>query len=451
MSAVSEAAAGERPWVNPFALRAAMEFPALDAIFSRRSRRFALGAELSGPLGYRSNARPLALSTEEEAVLVAAATGITGVAYDEWPFTDSDGQGTGADKLTSYTGRTYPSPLGTHGTEVFWTNDEGVFLLPQRDVQPEHHRQLQNHGERHDLYGQAVKLADRRLDVPRRTPNLFALNHWIVNTEGSTLFIPIADVTRQCISAMLLYFDSPHRYYIRDPRLNGDPLAPLVREGWFDRSHPVDLWDFERWQMVDMNGVEAGLVIQNLLIATQALGLGGHPFSGGKGRVTMGGTELWHAAGGEGEAGSLGFEFHEIPDDAPLGSGERIPVGLPGLFEGYLPPFHDSMNDAVDAVVALRWGGEGIFSSPESHRIPWSERAVAHGVPRPAPEAIEATKLLCSYIWETYGRFPATIDPFLTTVWYQAHHLDVEFYEQHYPPDTLPAHVREHQRLWHGH
>ena len=73
-----------------------------------------------------------------------------------------------------------------------------------------------------------------------------------------------------------------------------------MRDGWFDDGHPVDLWDFERWQMVDMNGVEQGLVVQSLLIATQALGLGGHPFSGGKGRVTMGGEALWHAAGGTG-------------------------------------------------------------------------------------------------------------------------------------------------------
>ena len=28
-------------------------------------------------------------------------------------------------------------------------------------------------------------------------------------------------------------------------------------------------------------------MVQNLMLATQALGVGGHPFSGGKGRVTM--------------------------------------------------------------------------------------------------------------------------------------------------------------------
>jgi hypothetical protein len=248
---------------------------------------------------------------------------------------------------------------------------------------------------------------------------------------------------------MLLYFDDPHRYYIHDPRLGGDPLRPFVRDGWFDASHAVDLWDFERWQMVDMNGVEQGLVIQNLMIATQALGLGGHPFSGGKGRVTMGGERFWHAAGGEGPAGGLGFTFHRVPDDAPVGAGQEIPVGLAGWFEGYVPPFHRTVEAAVDAVVDLRWGPRGIFSAPEAHVTPWRRADVPAGVPRPSDEAIAATKTLVSYIWETYGRFPATIDPFLMTVWYQAHHLDVEFYDQHYPRSALPDHVRTHVERWH--
>ena len=430
-----------RPPVNPAALRQAAGFPALQAIFSRRSRRFALGAELTGPLAHRSSHDPLPLGVEEEAILVAAGTGITGVARDEWPFRDAGGGPTGADKLASYTGRAYPSPLAQHGTELFWTNDEGTFVLPQRTESPVAYTQLADHSERTELYRRAVKLQGGRLEIPRATPNLFGLNHWIANAEGSTLFIPISDVTRQCISAMLLYFDDPHRYYIHDPHLSGDPLRPLVRDGWFQDSHPVDLWDFERWQMVDMNGVEAGLVVQNLLIATQALGLGGHPFSGGKGRVTMGGEEHWRAVGGTGPAGSLGFTFQRVPDDAPVGGGQSIPVGLPGIFEGYVPPFHATIEDAVDAVASLRSSNQGL--------APWRDASIVAGIPGPSDEAIAATKLLASYVWDRYGRFPATIDPFLTTVWYQAHHLDVDFYDRYYPRAAVPDHIRDHLRNWH--
>jgi hypothetical protein len=179
------------------------------------------------------------------------------------------------------------------------------------------------------------------------------------------------------------------------------------------------------------------------------LGIGGHPFSGGKGRVTLGGERHWHQIGGQGTAGSLGFAFHRVPDEAPVGAGEEIPVGLPGVFEGACPPFHADMDAAVDFVLDQRWGEDGIFSAPHKRKIPWRSAEVARAVPRPSDEAIEATKTLCRYIWNTYGRFPATIDPFLMTVWYQAAHLDIDFYDRYYPADALPPRVRSHMHDWH--
>src|ERR1700733_11280631 len=254
-----------RPSVRPEALESAFAFPALEAIFTRRARRFALGAEITGPLAFSSDKEPVPLALEEEAILVAAATGITGVVREEWPFRTGSGEATGADKLASFTGRSFPSPLAIHGTELFWTNDEGVFVLPQRDQVPERYVQLQTQEERGELYRSAIKLQEGRLEIPRRRPNLFKFNEWLITPEGATVFIPVSDVTRQCISAMLLYFDRPHGYYI-----------------------------------VDKNGVEQGLMVQNLMIATQTLGIGGHPFSGGKGRVTLGGQRQWEAIGGGG-------------------------------------------------------------------------------------------------------------------------------------------------------
>src|SRR5579862_9989935 len=191
-----------RPTVRPEALESAFAFPALEAIFTRRARRFALGATMTGPLAFRSDKDPVPLAAEEEAILVAAATGITGVVREEWPFTTGEGETTGADKLASFTGRSFPSPLAIHGTELFWSNDDGVFVLPQRDRIPERYLQLRSQDERSELYRQAIKLQDGRLEVPRRRPNLFKFNEWVVNTEGATLFIPVSDVTRQCISAM---------------------------------------------------------------------------------------------------------------------------------------------------------------------------------------------------------------------------------------------------------
>jgi len=425
----------------------AAAFPALAAIFSRRSRRFPLGGSLTGPLAYTSDAKPLPLSDTEEAILVAAATGVTGIIREEWPFLDAGGQPTGGDKLASFTGRTFASPLANKSTEVFWTNDAGTYLLPQRDVRAVSYTENQTPADHHALRGTAARLSAERLEIPRRQPNLFAFNHQLINVPGSTVFIPIADMTRQCITAMLLYFDRPHGYYLVDRRLDGDPLRPFVTSGLLSDAHPVDLADFERWQMVDANGVESGLVVANLATATQALGLGGHPFSGGKGRVVMGGERHWHAIGGTGPASGLGFRFHRVPDGAPVAAGEEIPVGLDDLFEGAIPPYHPTIEDAVDFVVGLRWGEHGVFTG--DGLTPWTDPAVVARIPRPSAEAVAATKTMTRYIWDSYGRFPATTDPFLTTVWYQAHHLDVGFYDRFYPPEAVPEHIRTHLARWH--
>ena len=36
------------------------------------------------------------------------------------------------------------------------------------------------------------------------------------------------------------------------------------------------------------------------------------------------------------------------------------------------------------------------------------------------------------------------------TVWFQAHHLDISFYDRYYPREALPDNVRGHMAEWHG-
>jgi hypothetical protein len=62
---------------NP--IRELLTFPLMSAIFGRRARRFAMGMEIpSGPLAFKSHHAPVPLSELEQAILVAAATGVTG-------------------------------------------------------------------------------------------------------------------------------------------------------------------------------------------------------------------------------------------------------------------------------------------------------------------------------------------------------------------------------------
>ncbi|MCI0818029.1 MAG: hypothetical protein J4O14_07150, partial [Chloroflexi bacterium] len=63
---------------------------------------------------------------------------------------------------------------------------------------------------------------------------------------------------------------------------------------------------------------------------------------------------------------------------------------------------------------------------------------------------LEATKALCQYIWETYGRFPATVDPMEMNVWFQAQHLETDFYDEYYQPGAYHQAVKDHMAVWHG-
>src|SRR5215471_9647985 len=73
------------------------EYPLFDALFGRRSRRFGLGFEMAeGPFKYKSRHEPLPLSEVEEAILVAAGVGFSGMAlWDQHrplPFRAGDGR-----------------------------------------------------------------------------------------------------------------------------------------------------------------------------------------------------------------------------------------------------------------------------------------------------------------------------------------------------------------------
>src|SRR5206468_13135364 len=70
----------------------AWNYPLFDAIFQRRARRFPLGAEMPGDLApFTSTEEPVPLAELEEAMLVMACTGTSGVNRADLPFNDQTG------------------------------------------------------------------------------------------------------------------------------------------------------------------------------------------------------------------------------------------------------------------------------------------------------------------------------------------------------------------------
>lgn len=423
------------------------QYPLLRALLRRRSRRFGRGLASDGaPLGYTSAGPPAPLSLAEEAALAFAACGVTGYALADLPF-----QGGHGEIMIHLLGRTAPSGDAAHGVTVFVINDEGTWMLrrPQdfpRAAIPDLVRAA-HEGRLVGLYEQSrVRIADRRLAVPRALPHTVPFNLWSANRPGTTTFVPVNELTALSINALLIAFEEDVGYFLLDDR-NGYRPAGLAS---FARSRGGHLYDdpadgrvatvsFAESQGYEFLAIEQGAILQNLGLMAEALGLGGFPY---------------FAAHPYGWAEALGFRIAPIPFSRTVGANplvrlllraarRDIPIPTPlGLEHGgavlikpFCPPYYRSMEEAVLAFIDYKYApGRGTLRDPTA--TPWRDGgAVQAQIARPSERAIAATIAYCTYAYERYGRFPPGNGPFRTVLAYQAHQLEQGFYATHYRPE----------------
>jgi hypothetical protein len=110
-----------------------LQFPFVDALFGRRSRRFFRGAEIpDGPLACKSKYEPVPLTELETLLILTAVGGNTGWHYSIMRRTRY------APHLSNYAaaagGRTFPSAAGFHTSEIFLTDDSGTYMFTTRDA-----------------------------------------------------------------------------------------------------------------------------------------------------------------------------------------------------------------------------------------------------------------------------------------------------------------------------
>src|SRR5688572_24814197 len=150
------------------ALRGLAAFPLVEALFGRRSRRFALGDEIpDGPLTYRSRHEPVPLSDLERMLVLSAMGGTTGWHYSITR--NARYAPHAANYAGAAAGRTFPSAAGFHTAELFFTDDSGTYFFPTRDAGALVDPSLEEVTaelmvERHR--GRVRRLSDRRLHLP---------------------------------------------------------------------------------------------------------------------------------------------------------------------------------------------------------------------------------------------------------------------------------------------
>ncbi|MSO44020.1 MAG: hypothetical protein EXQ74_01715 [Thermoleophilia bacterium] len=421
----------------PLGLTDALSYPYFQSVFDRKSRRVALGMTVeSDVIEYSSPYMPVPLSELEEALLVMAGTGLNGLAL-----ADLDPH-RGMSTLVQWTNRTWPSACSNHGTELFWTNDDGLWWLDIFKMVPEPgevstlsgHTMADQADYLVDLFRRAkVRLHEGRAQLPTELPGLFDFNHWNANKPGTSLFVPVTNMTMEYINVLFIYLARSYAFNIVDDQHGGRSagLQTWIDSGRINPAVRMSITDLEM-RIMSMMVVEQGFICQNMNLAMQALGLGGWTFTGYLPKFVMGG----------GDVPGLGFRFNED------NKGTSYAVGRDGCFEAYVPPYYGDMHEAVDAFMAMKWSAmDEDVAKP--YKTPQQNETFVNAIPRPHDETVAMVKAYCQYAYDTYGRFPVYIDSMFQRLTTQAQHVDPDFYEQYYPDGSLSDQHTNHFHRWH--
>ena len=418
------------------ALQELAAFPLLEALHGRRSRRFALGDEIpDGPLAYKSKHDPMPLSDLERMLVLSAMGGTTG-----WHYSITRHERY-APHISNYSGgaagRTFPSAAGFHTAELFFTDDSGTYFFPTRDagalvdpsveeVTPE--LMVDRHRDR------IRKLSDARLHLPAKEPYIEGHNTWCVNVPGSLLVIPVADLAQHALAIFCFLVQNGISVYddLNDRRIPGiDEFGDLV-----DLEEPMPLTFFDQYTISEAVAELATSCYAGVLML-QAMGLGGWMFDGIDRFTVLG-------ASGDPEVPGLGFRYDE-DERWPLPN----PTGLEGVFEAYCPPHYRDMAAAVEAFAERKFGAGG----PYNRETPgaWSDTPGVRGSAQVHDERFKACiATQAQYVYDTFGKFPATVSSLMILNYVQAQHLDLEFYDRFFEPGAYLRTHAEHMERWHN-
>ncbi|MEV5375949.1 hypothetical protein AB0L26_08215 [Streptomyces nondiastaticus] len=448
-------------------LDALMNRPLLTSVWHRRTHRVSRGSSVeAGSMSWASTQPRTPLTELEEAVLIAM-TGCTGLTMPDRPFADPrDGKPIMAKPNLNMAGRTAGSPDNAQGTHFFLINDTGTYFLrklpPPADGSPAV-------SDTETLCARAaeakVRLLDHRIDVPhgnRDFPAYLDSNRFLSNLPGTTVLFPVVDLSRQYINGMMYLLTQPEgaRPTIVDDRNFYRPagVKKWMKSGFLNKDIKLPLGAI--WAM--RTQIEADLLLQNLMLTADAMGLGAWIHASLAPPVMLGDPKFRKTYGA-----MLGFDWATPrwkPADLlrwhvplPRFSGLRATaVGLRHdgghLIKAMCPPNYASMADAVDAVVADKFGPKGIYSDEglfaRIYRGEFGSQYLRQASDYSA-DVIACTRDICTYIYETHGRFPAHCDTIHAPgVWLQAHHVENDYYERFFRNGLTEDH-RLHDQRWH--
>jgi hypothetical protein len=467
-------------------LQELFSYPLMSAITDRRTRRVARGTSIvSGPLSHTSTNAPAPLTPLEEAILVVS-TGVTGrVTMHDVPGLNDDGRPRFSAPLINVIARSASSIDNAQAVSFFLINDEGTFLIKQfrnrealdmlRALPPS----WEDWSENDWLQAAATvkhRLYTERLDFPRHWPYYFIWNRQISNRPGTTILLPVVDLTRQMVNVFLsllseedgqrpLFLDDWSRFKPKTlldwgawlgstlgfiPKISYHIIggARRARGDWLNHDYPAPL-GYANTLRTDY---ETFFQFQNLMLIAQAMGLGAWI------HAAVGAPYLFER---EPDQGKFGIEFRmQQPKKwrrwPPLPTTQPNPIGIDGVLETLTPPYVKSMDEAVDRMIEEKYGPSGTYGDNSVfgrayQKSAYGEEFLRMANKRPSKEAVEYTKEICNYIFDTYGRFPAHANAIhVPGVWLQFSHLELEFYDKYFDR-ALYHRQAAHNDIWDEH
>ena len=259
---------------------------------------------------------------------------------------------TGCNYPVRLLGRTYPSGAAIYASELIFTDDDGTYLTQLRDLDPQDILEGKQPSDLAGLFARVkqhcVKLAPGRVTVPAQPPHTSAHNLWNANKPGTTLFAPVLDLTQQMMDLMAVYLGMGFTPF--DPqnsRVCGD-LDRFIKKGLLDPTKRFSIFEFDQYCLAT-GAMEMALMCYNIVLAMQAMGLGGWFYTG------INPASLMGAFAASGISG-LGFRFATDPRWAAPN-----PIGIDQHFEGLCPPYCADMREAVKKFADLKFGPNGTF------------------------------------------------------------------------------------------
>jgi len=419
------------------ALHEVLQFPLADALFGRRSRRFFRGAEIpDGPLQYRSAHPSLPLSELERLLVLLAMGGVTGwsnlvTRHDRY-----------APHLSNYSGsasgRTHASAAGFQTSEIFFTDDTGTYIFETRDFPPPLQRDAEGKSDLQELLAahqsRIRRISEKRIYLPRHEPYMEGHNTWVANAPGSLLAFPVGDLAQHTLLNLMFYVQNGFCIY---DDLNARQIPGIEKFGDIvDLQNPYPLTFLDQYSLAELSA-ELAISSFNGQLLLQALGLGGWSFDGIDRIAILGAT-------GDPDVPGLGFRYDKDPR-WPLPN----PTGRDGVFTAFCPPHYADMYAATDALIERKFGVGGPFHAETPG--PWNESPrVRSSAQFHDAHFRECVALQAQYMYETFGKFPATVPSVYILMYLQAHHLDLDFYDAKFAPGAYLRTHKEHLARWHG-